>query len=209
MKIGIFGGSFDPIHNAHLILAECAREQLGLDQLRFVPAKISPLKQDRLPIDDKHRVEMVRLAINGNSHFAIDTRELDRGGISYTIDTITAMKSESPEAEFWLLMGADSLADFKKWKSPSQLLELCQLGVMVRPDHNGVIRDLDWGETQALLPPSLTDRGAGCAILAPTLQISSTDLRLRCREKRSIRYQVPAAVEAYIRQHGLYMVPSG
>jgi nicotinate-nucleotide adenylyltransferase len=205
MKIGIFGGSFDPIHNAHLILAECAREQLGLDQVRFLPAKISPLKQDRLPIDDKHRVEMVRLAINGNSHFAIDTRELDRGGISYTIDTLTAMKTEFPEAEFWLLMGADSLADFKKWKSPSQLLELCRLGVMVRPDHNGVIRELDWSETQAMLPSSLKDRSVGCAIPAPTLQISSTDLRLRCREERSIRYQVPAAVEAYIRQHGLYL----
>ncbi|MCU0719307.1 MAG: nicotinate (nicotinamide) nucleotide adenylyltransferase [Pirellula sp.] len=207
MKIGIFGGSFDPIHNAHLILAECAREQLGLDQVRFVPAKISPLKQDRLPIDDKHRVEMVRLAINGNSHFAIDTRELDRGGISYTIDTLTAMKTEFPEAEFWLLMGADSLADFKKWKSPSQLLELCRLGVMVRPDHNGVIRDLDWSETQAMLSASLKDRGVGCSIPAPLLQISSTNLRLRCREERSIRYQVPAAVEAYIRQHGLYLDP--
>ncbi|MFN7289592.1 MAG: nicotinate (nicotinamide) nucleotide adenylyltransferase [Pirellula sp.] len=207
MKIGIFGGSFDPIHNAHLILAECAREQLGLDQVRFVPAKISPLKQDRLPIDDKHRVEMVRLAINGNSHFAIDTRELDRGGISYTIDTLLAMKTEFPEAEFWLLMGADSLADFKKWKSPSQLLELCRLGVMVRPDHNGVIRDLDWSETQALLPASLKDRGVGCAIPAPVLQISSTNLRRQCREERSIRYQVPASVEAYIRQHGLYLDP--
>ncbi|MCU0713943.1 MAG: nicotinate (nicotinamide) nucleotide adenylyltransferase [Pirellula sp.] len=209
MKIGIFGGSFDPIHNAHLILAECAREQLGLDQVRFVPAKISPLKQDRLPIDDKHRVEMVRLAINGNSHFAIDTRELDRGGISYTIDTLTAMKTEFPEAEFWLLMGADSLADFKKWKSPSQLLELCRLGVMVRPDNNGVIQDLDWSETQSLLPSSLKDRAAGCAIPAPILQISSSDLRLRCREERSIRYQVPASVEAYIRQHGLYLDPQG
>jgi nicotinate-nucleotide adenylyltransferase len=207
MKIGIFGGSFDPIHNAHLILAECAREQLGLDQVRFVPAKISPLKQDRLPIDDKHRVEMVRLAINGNSHFAIDTRELDRGGISYTIDTLLAMKTEFPEAEFWLLMGADSLADFKKWKSPSQLLELCRLGVMVRPDSSGVIRDLDWSETQSLLPSSLKDRGVGCAIPAPVLQISSTNLRLQCREERSIRYQVPASVEAYIRQHGLYLDP--
>lgn len=207
MKIGIFGGSFDPIHNAHLILAECAREQLGLDQIRFVPAKISPLKKDKLPIDDKHRVEMVRLAINGNAQFAIDTRELDRGGVSYTIDTLTAMKSELPDAEFWLLIGADSLADFKKWKSPSQLLELCRLAVMVRPDNKGVIQDLDWSETQALLPSSLKDRGVGCAIPAPILQISSTELRLRCREKRSIRYQVPASVEAYIRQNGLYLEP--
>ncbi|MFN7874576.1 MAG: nicotinate (nicotinamide) nucleotide adenylyltransferase [Pirellula sp.] len=204
MKIGIFGGSFDPIHNAHLILAECAREQLGLDQVRFVPAKISPLKQDRLPIDDKHRSEMVRLAINGNSSFSIDSRELDRGGVSYTIDTVSEMKSEHPEAEFWLLIGADSLTDFKKWKSPSQLLELCQLGVMVRPDGNGAIQALDWSETEGLLPEALKPRGVGRAILAPTLQISSTDLRLRCREARSIRYQVPAAVEAYIRQNRLY-----
>lgn len=204
MKFGIFGGSFDPIHNAHLILAECAREQLGLDQVRFVPAKISPLKQDRLPIEDKHRAEMVRLAINGNSYFSIDTRELDRGGVSYTIDTLSEMKSELPEAEFWLLMGADSLADFKKWKSPSQLLELCRLGVMVRPDNNGAIKELDWSETNEMLPDVLKSRGAGRAIPAPTLQISSTDLRIRCRDARSIRYQVPAAVEAYIRQNGLY-----
>jgi nicotinate-nucleotide adenylyltransferase len=207
MKIGFFGGSFDPIHNAHLILAECAREQLGLDQVRFVPAKISPLKQDRLPIEDKHRAEMVRLAINGNSNFSIDTRELDRGGISYTIDTLTEMKSELPEAEFWLLMGADSLADFKKWKSPTQLLELCRLGVMVRPDNNGAIKELDWSETNAMLPAALKSRGVGRAIPAPNLQISSTDLRLRCREARSIRYQVPAAVEAYIQQNGLYQAP--
>lgn len=207
MKIGIFGGSFDPIHNAHLILAECAREQLGLDQVRFVPAKISPLKQDKLPIDDRHRIEMVRLAINGNPHFAIDTRELDRGGVSYTIDSLSDMKLEFTDAEFWLLMGADSLADFKKWKSPSQLLELCRLAVMVRPDRNGAIRDLDWSETQAMLPASSKDRSVGCAIPAPILQISSTNLRLRCREERSIRYQVPAAVEAYIRQNALYSDP--
>jgi nicotinate-nucleotide adenylyltransferase len=204
MKIGIFGGSFDPIHNGHLILAECAREYFGLDQIRFLPAHISPLKQDRQPAEDKHRVEMVRLAINGNSNFVIDTRELDRGGVSYTVDTLRSLKEEFLDAELWLLMGADSLVDLKKWKSPEQILELCRLAVMVRPDSNGIVTDLDWREAESMLAPQLKVRGVGCSVPAPAIQISSTDLRQRCREGRSIRYQVPAAVDAYIQQHDLY-----
>ncbi|XZE20746.1 nicotinate-nucleotide adenylyltransferase [Pirellulaceae bacterium SH449] len=204
MKMGIFGGSFDPIHHGHLILAESACEYLGLDQIRFIPAHISPLKQDRQPTEDKHRVEMVRLAINGNAHFALDTRELDRGGVSYTVDTMRSLKMEYPEAELWLLMGADSLGDLKKWKSPEQLLELVRLAVMARPDSNGVIADLDWSEAEGMLSPQLKERGVGRPIPAPAIQISSTELRQRCREGRSIRYQVPAAVDAYIRQHNLY-----
>ena len=204
MRIGIFGGSFDPIHTAHLILAETAREQLALEQVRFIPAKISPFKQEHLPAEDKHRVEMIKLAINGNPHFVLDTRELERGGVSYTVDTLATLQAEIPESEFWLLMGADSLQDFPKWKSPAQLLRMCRLGVMVRPNKSGEIPLLNWQALDDLIPVSERGFELGKEITAPILQISSTELRYRIGQKRSIRYQIPAAVEAYIHSHRLY-----
>jgi nicotinate-nucleotide adenylyltransferase len=202
MRIGIYGGSFDPIHVGHLILAECAAETLRLDQVRFLPANLSPLKQSSAPTETKHRVEMVKLAIGGNPRFHLDTREIDRGGVSYTIDTVKSLRAAFHESELWLLMGADSLKDFSKWRSPTELLHLVQLGVMRRPLARGEDR-LDW----SLLEPFCEGRdcqSCGTEIAAPLLELSSTDIRHRLEKKISIRYSVPAAVEAYIRQHNLY-----
>ncbi|XZE43451.1 nicotinate (nicotinamide) nucleotide adenylyltransferase [Pirellulaceae bacterium SH467] len=198
-RIGIFGGSFDPIHMAHLILAECCREALELEQVLFIPAFISPLKQDSLPIDSKHRVEMIRLAIGGNSAFRIDTRELDRGGVSYTIDTVQELKREYPNAELVLLMGADSVQDLPKWKSPEELLELISIGAISR----GGLGDPPWEAIRGLVSEErwlqLQKR-----IDAPQLELSSSTLRQRIASGHSIRYQVPTSVEMYIQQHQLY-----
>jgi nicotinate-nucleotide adenylyltransferase len=203
MKIGIYGGSFDPIHTAHLILAECAADSLGLDQVRFIPTSVSPFKQAAKPSEDKHRLEMIRLAIGGNSRFALDAREVDRGGVSYTIDTVKSLKAEFPESELWILMGSDSVVDFGKWRSPAELLQLTKLAVMVRPDTLDSPSTVDWSGLQAIANKRSAEE-IGQAIPAPQLEISSSDLRSRCQSGRSIRYQVPASVQAYIQEHGLY-----
>jgi nicotinate-nucleotide adenylyltransferase len=121
MRIGIYGGSFDPIHLGHLWVAEAAKECLGLDRVLFIPAAISPLKQDRKPIEDRHRVEMLKLAISGVEYFGVDERELHRGGVSYTIDTLRELKEEHGGAELYFIMGSDSLADFGRWRSTDRL----------------------------------------------------------------------------------------
>lgn len=198
-KIGVYGGSFDPVHIAHLILAECCRESLQLDEVRFVPANISPLKQSDKPLDSKHRVEMLRLAIGGNDRFVLDTRELDRAGVSYTIDTVQSMAQEFPDAELILLMGADSLVDIAKWKSTEQLLSLVSIGAIAR----GGVGEPPWEALRPFVSEArwnLIQR----KVTAPILEVSSSNLRHRIRNGLSVRYQVPAAVEAYIKQHQLY-----
>lgn len=198
-KIGIYGGSFDPIHIAHLILAESCRESLQLDEVRFVPANISPLKQSGKPLDNKHRIEMLQLAIGGNDRFVLDTRELDRAGVSYTIDTVQSLAKEFPDAELILLMGADSLRDIAKWKSPELLLSMVTVGVIAR----GGVGEPPW---QALRPFVSEARWSSIQrkVTAPILEVSSTNLRQRIRDGLSVRYQLPASVEAYIKHHQLY-----
>lgn len=198
-KIGIYGGSFDPIHIAHLILAECCRESLQLDEVRFVPANISPLKQAGKPLDSKHRVEMLRLAIGGNDRFVLDTRELDRAGVSYTIDTVQSMAQEFPDAELILLMGADSLRDIAQWKSPEQLLSIVSIGAIAR----GGVGEPPWNALRPFVSEArwkLIQRN----VTAPILEISSSNLRQRIRDGASVRYQLPASVAAYIQQHQIY-----
>src|SRR5690606_24290783 len=116
MRLGIYGGSFDPVHYGHLLLAESCRESCRLDRVAFIPAAVSPHKRDVPPSESKHRVEMLRLAIAGNDAFEISTIELDRGGVSYTVETVAAMAELHPGAELFLLMGADSLVDFPTWR---------------------------------------------------------------------------------------------
>lgn len=198
-RIGIFGGSFDPVHIAHLILAECCRESLALDRVLFIPAFISPLKQSSQPVDPKHRIEMLRLAIGGNPSFHLDTRELDRGGVSYTIDTVSALKSDYPAAELFLLMGADSVRDLPRWRSPEALLSLVSIGAISR----GGFGAPPWDSIRHLATEERWTQIQN-QVDAPELEISSRNLRHRISSRQSIRYQVPAAVEMYIHQHRLY-----
>ncbi|MFN9985255.1 MAG: nicotinate-nucleotide adenylyltransferase [Pirellula sp.] len=204
-KIGVFGGSFDPIHLGHLIIAEQFREGLGLDAVRIVPAKVSPFKTESPPSSDKHRLEMIRLAIGANPYFSVDESEIRRGGVSYSIDTIRAMQELEPDAEFYLLIGADSLVDLRKWREPSELLSRVQLVVASR----GGMPDPDWASLSGIATPAQIEAIQRIRLDVPSIEIASRDIQRRVREGRSIRYLVPAAVEAYVKEHGLWLPASG
>ncbi len=130
MRLGIFGGTFDPVHYGHLLLAESCREQLGLDQVWFLPAAVPPHKQERTLAPASARAEMLELAIGGHPAFAVCRHEIDRGGVNYTADTLSLIKAEDPTRELFFLMGADSLRDLPGWKNPARICELA-LPVMV------------------------------------------------------------------------------
>ena len=197
MRIGIFGGSFDPIHNGHLLLAESCREQASLDQVWFVPAAVSPHKQGEEPTDATDRIEMARLAVGGHEAFFVSEIETRRGGVSYTVDTLEAIKAERSNDELFFLMGADSLADLPKWRSPERICELAKILVVTRPD--APLPDL------SVLTPFVKDSTkAGIVAKMPLVDYSSTEIRRRCQAGESIRYRVPRSVEKYIEAKRLY-----
>ncbi|MFN5274821.1 MAG: nicotinate (nicotinamide) nucleotide adenylyltransferase [Planctomycetota bacterium] len=202
-RIGIFGGSFDPIHLGHLLMAEQFRSELSLDTVKFIPAKISPFKLNYTPTADKHRLEMLKLAIGAHPNFEIDPIEIQRGGVSYTIDTVEQLQSNQPDATWFLLIGADSLKDFKKWKSPEKLLRSVQLVVARR----GGCPEPDWKELDGLASEETLRAIQQIRLDIPVMEISSTAVRQRIETKRSIRYLVPAPVEVYIQEHQLYLPP--
>lgn len=199
-RIGVLGGSFDPIHLAHLVMAECVREALGLDVALFVPVAEQPLKVGRPVTPAEHRVTMVELAIAGNAHFALSRVEVDRPGPSYTVDTLRLLREgwRGPgETEMWFIVGADSLATLPKWRDPASILAQARLAVVKRP---GITPDM--AALDATLP-QLRDRIDW--VDAPLIDISATDMRQRVSEGRSIRYRVPEAVREYIEREGLYL----
>lgn len=200
MKLGIFGGSFDPIHIGHLLLAETCREACELDKVLFIPAAVPPHKPDRVLASDKHRVEMIKLALAGNPSFQLSTLELERGGVSYTVDTLTNLQEENPDDELFLLMGGDSLDEFSTWKDPERI---CELAVPLVVGRSGSP------------PPDVKVLAAFCdknriaeieqyQVEFPMFEISSTELRERVNSRRSIRYRTPRAVEIYIQQQQVY-----
>jgi nicotinate-nucleotide adenylyltransferase len=197
MRLGIYGGTFDPVHLGHLILAETCREACALDEVWFIPAAVSPHKQSRPVTPGKQRMEMLRFAIAGHPQFKLCSWELDRPGPSYTVDTLRHLKQEDPDRELCLLLGADALADFPKWREPQAILELAQLIAVSRGEQPA---DLDpitaaWG-TQA------ADRVT--CVQMPAIGISASDIRHRAATGRSIRFLAPRPVELFILQHQLY-----
>lgn len=204
-RIGIFGGSFDPVHQGHLLIAEQFAEDMKLDLVKFIPAKVSPFKLGYTPTSDKHRLEMLRLAVGSNPRFEVDALELDRGGVSYTIDTVNALRGVEPDAEYYMLIGADSLKDFKKWKSPEELLVSVSLVVARR----GGEAPPQWSELSGLASREVIEGIQKRALDLPAMELSSTDIRRRVAQRRSIRYLVPSSVEVYIHSHGLYGATQG
>jgi nicotinate-nucleotide adenylyltransferase len=200
MRIGIFGGTFDPVHQGHLILAEQAREQAHLDRVWFLPAPRPPQKQAQSITRYEQRVEMLQLALAGNPTFAIDEIEKDRAGPSYTVDTLAQLKEKHPGEEFLLLIGSDSLADLEHWYQPRRLLELAPLVVMARPGTPVV--SADELRQRVGLPADAQVRLQ--VIETPFITIASRDLRQRVASGRSVRYFLPRAVEVYIAEKGLY-----
>lgn len=198
-KIGIMGGTFNPIHFGHLILAEAAYEQYHLDKVLIMPAKEPSHKTISDTITEEDRVEMVKRAIKGNDHFELSLLEINREGVTYTIDTLTELHEEDSEIEYYFIMGADSLFHFNSWKEPEKILKLTNILV--------ANRDLSTFSALNSQIDYLSDKydEANISLLdTPNLEISSHALRKRVRQNLSIKYYVPESVEEYIKEHGLY-----
>jgi nicotinate-nucleotide adenylyltransferase len=200
MRIGVFGGTFDPVHLGHLILAEQCRDQGRLDRVLFIPAARPPHKQEQPLTAFAQRVEMLALAIAGQPAFRVDELEKDREGPSYTVDTLAELHRRHPGAELFLLVGSDTLHDLPHWYEPAQIAEQAGLLVMPRP---GCPAPAPESLRAALrLPPGVDLRQQ--EVQAPQIDIASRDMRRRVAEGWSIRYLVPRAVEAYIADKHLY-----
>jgi nicotinate-nucleotide adenylyltransferase len=192
-RIGLFGGSFDPPHVAHLAVAEAAREQARLDRVLWIPAATSPFKAGEETSEGRHRLEMVRLAIAGNPAFDTDDLEIARGGISYTVDTIEEIADRHPDAELRLIIGGDSLRTFERWREPRRIVETAALLVYRRAGDSSASGDLpDWLSARVTF------------VEAPAIDLSATHLRRMLAEGRSGRYLVPDAVLEYAARQGLY-----
>ncbi|MBR5337309.1 MAG: nicotinate-nucleotide adenylyltransferase [Lachnospiraceae bacterium] len=197
-KIGIMGGTFNPIHNGHLILAESAYEQFHLDTVVFLPSGNPPHKADISYIDSQHRCNMVELAIKDNSHFEMSLEEVLRPGITYTSDTLLTMKSNDPYGELFFIIGADSLYTFETWHEPDVICRQCTILVATREGHDSADVEEKIEELRNRFEADIF------RIVSPDFDISSRLVRERIISERSIRYFVPRPVEEYIREHGLY-----
>jgi nicotinate-nucleotide adenylyltransferase len=204
MRIGVFGGSFDPVHVGHLIAAECCREQAGLDRVVFVPAAVPPHKRDRVLAEPQHRLEMLRLATGGHDAFAISTVELDRGGVSYTVDTLAALAAAHPGADLRLVLGPDALADLPTWREPARILELALPLAVERESLDDVAALVAAARLAAILGRERLARVVAERVRMPAIGIRATALRATVAAGRSIRFLTPRAVERFIATHGLY-----
>jgi nicotinate-nucleotide adenylyltransferase len=188
--IGLFGGSFDPIHHGHLIVARVAAESLGLDELRFVPAREQPFKRGRHAAPAADRAAMLELAVAGAPGFAVERAELKRPGPSYSVDTLEALLAREPESAFTLLLGADAASELEAWHRAAELPRLARIAVFARPG-----------------TPIPTSPLIAATVEVPAVEISATEIRRRVRLGRPIRYWVPDAVAEYVARHRLYLDP--
>jgi nicotinate-nucleotide adenylyltransferase len=199
-RIGIIGGSFDPVHVGHLIVAQDAVERFELNEIVFVPAAIPPHKQHLRQIGADHRLNMLRLATETDLRFSVSDMEAVRGGVSYTYDTVRALRDGRPDVEWVLVVGSDTLVDLHTWYRIDELLELCEVASFLRPGESCVD---EIKEKIGLAEPHRT-RLLGNLVEAHLIEISSTEIRMRIAEGLGIRYLVPPEVEMYIHEHGLY-----
>jgi nicotinate-nucleotide adenylyltransferase len=189
--VGLFGGSFDPVHHGHLIVGQEAAETLGLETLRFVPAREQPFKWGRHGASPEHRAAMLDLAVAGASGLQVERVELERSGPSYTVDTLRAIRAREPGIELTLLLGADAAAELEAWHQAAEIPRLATVVVFARP---GV--------------PVPVSPLIARTIQVPAIDISATEVRRRAREGRSLRYWVPDPVAEYVTLHRLYLDPA-
>lgn len=208
MRLGIFGGTFDPPHVGHLLAASDAIEHLGLDRLVFVPAAVQPLKAARDTAPALDRLAMVRLTVGRDPRLEADSVELDREGLSYTVDTLREFGRRYPSAERYFLVGADVLASFAQWREPQTVLEMATLAVLTRRSDGGDDARAQQAVVgrRASVTTALDEALARRSTLVPTrrIDVSSTEIRDRVRVGRSIHGFVTDAVAEYIGSHGLY-----
>ncbi len=196
--MGVMGGTFDPVHVAHLIIAEEARVRLGLEEVVFIPAGQPWLKAASPVSPAEARLQMVRLAVSSNPFFRVSDMEVARQGPSYTVDTLQALHEElGVGAELYFIIGFDSLADLPRWKEPQRILQQCTLVLFPRPGQAMSLLD----ETERTLPGV---KAKARVMEGPVMGISSTEIRHRVAEGLSVRYLVPADVEQFIAERGLY-----
>ncbi|HEU5305434.1 MAG TPA: nicotinate-nucleotide adenylyltransferase [Gemmatimonadales bacterium] len=189
--IGLFGGSFDPVHHGHLLVGQVAAEKLRLDALRFVPAREQPFKRGRHRSSPEDRAAMLSLATAGAPGFEVELSELQRPGPSYTVDTLRRLREREPGAEFILLLGADAAADLPAWHEADQIARLARIAVFARP--GSAVPDSRW---------------VSAVVEVPAIDISATEIRERVARGQSIRYWVPESVAEYIERHRLYLDPA-
>ena len=187
MRIGIMGGTFNPVHLGHLNMAEQVRKKLDLDEIWFIPNNIPPHKQMDSNITTKDRLAMLSLAMRLNPHFRIMLLEILRGGVSYTVDTLRYLKKRAPRNQYYLIMGSDEVESFPKWKDPEIITRLATLVGVKRPNY----------QVESKYPMIWVD--------APSLEISSSYIRQNVAMGQSIRYLVPEKVWQYIQERGLYL----
>lgn len=196
-KVGIMGGTFNPIHFGHLLLGEAAYQQFALDEVLFMPTKNPYYKKLSNSVTEEDRVKMVQLAIKDNSHFTFSGEELDREGTTYTVETLRDLTKRNPDCDYYFIMGADSLYHIESWKDTAQVLEMAVILVAGRGDLSSSLNSqIEYIENKY---------DASIHFLnSPSLQISSNDIRRRVQTGESIRYLLPRDVEDYIYEHGLY-----
>lgn len=197
-KIGILGGTFNPIHFGHLLLAENAYTQFQLDEVWIMPNKHPAYRSISSNISEEHRCNMISLAIQDNPHFTLSTVELDREGTTYTVDTLRDLKKNAPEDDYYFILGADSLFHFESWRKPEEILKYCKLvaAPRIQQSEAAIEKQIDY----------LAEKyGATILLLdTPNVDISSHEIRKRIRNGVTIKYLLPANVEAYIKNHRLY-----
>lgn len=198
-KIGIMGGTFNPIHFGHLLLAETAYYQFDLDEILFMPTKNPYYKKLTNTVTEKDRVEMVQLAIKDNAHFTFSGEELDREGTTYTVETLKNLTQKNPDCAYYFIMGADSLYHIESWKDPEEILRMAVILVAGRGDLSSSLNSqIEYIENKYDACIHFLD--------APSLEISSNDIRRRVRKGESIRYLLPPEVSDYIYDHQLYVM---
>jgi nicotinate-nucleotide adenylyltransferase len=190
MKLGIYGGSFDPVHLGHLLVAQAAVEELGLEKLFFIPAAQSPFKPDAQPAPDAVRLQLLRLALAGKTNYEIDAQEMQRGGVSYTIETLRDYAKKFPGAELFYLIGADNAAKLNEWCAANELATLAEFVVVPRPG----------GATPKFPAPF-----RGRTLKGFPFGVSSSQIRLRVKKNLPIENLVPAAVAEAIRGANIYL----
>ncbi|MEM9351746.1 MAG: nicotinate-nucleotide adenylyltransferase [Planctomycetota bacterium] len=200
MRLGIFGGSFDPIHNGHLLLADCCVEQRGLDTLWLVPTCRQPFKPRGPVASDEARLAMLRAAIAGRERLGVSTIELERGGTSYTVDTLERIAAEHPDAKLFLAMGADTLADLPHWKDPRRVCELATPMAVGRAGFGAT----DFCVLEDVVPAERLGEIAAAAVTMPAAEVSSSAIRRAVAAGRPWREHVPKSVAAVIDERQLY-----